>query len=125
VCGYWAIVRYEWEREDSANDGEGSRSMEYWLPPAAVRFSQQLGGSLSRQYTYALHWTVVTLVGNDLKPATEVEILFSTALMLTGAGVVVPLIIGSLSSIVSDADYLANKKKEQIQSVMTYMKVLL
>jgi hypothetical protein len=60
--------------------------MDYWLPPATVRFAQKLGGSVTRQYTYALHWTVVTLVGNDLKPATELEIMFSTALMLTGAG---------------------------------------
>jgi CRP-like cAMP-binding protein len=64
---------------------------------------------------------VVCLIGNDIRPFTELEVLFTTGLLLLGV-MVIALFIGSLTSIVADADYLANKKKEQIQSVMSYMK---
>jgi CRP-like cAMP-binding protein len=64
---------------------------------------------------------VVCLIGNDIRPYTELEVVFATSLLLLGV-MIIALFIGSLTSIVADADYLANKKKEQIQSVMSYMK---
>jgi hypothetical protein len=114
VCSYWSLIR---SRYHELEDGESLRrflpSEEVWNNP----------GFLPR-YTSALHTVVLLITQNDLQPKGEVEVMFCSALLLFGV-LIVAIFIGSLTSIIEDADTLANKKQEQIQSVMSYMKYVI
>jgi potassium voltage-gated channel Eag-related subfamily H protein 7 len=104
ACGYWFLAREE---------GLGT---DKWVPPAAL---QQRG--LLEQYAFAFHWAILVTIGNDAKPVTYNENVYSGFIMLAGIAVFAS-IIGGASSLLSNLDLGAQAQKQQMDSINQYLR---
>jgi CRP-like cAMP-binding protein len=124
ICTYWAVVAYEWDREQWSADSKStadsftSPSFTKWLPPEE---KWSVDATFVEQYVFAGHNVLLCAIGNDLQPHTVIEGVFSSFLMLSGV-VMVAGVIGSMTQILSRADLLENEKNDKIDSVMTFLR---
>jgi hypothetical protein len=84
ACGYWGVVRLEWEREQNlqSEDRYASPSFNKWLPPAEKWSVTE--STFAEQYIFAGHNVLLCMIGNDLQPYTIPEGIFSSVLMISG-----------------------------------------
>jgi hypothetical protein len=99
ACGYWFLA-----------SGEGFGSDE-WVPPEELSTS-----SLSEKYAFAYYWAILVTIGNDAKPVTYNEHVYSGFIMLAGIAVFAT-IVGGASSLLSNLDLPAQAQKQQMDSI--------
>ena len=142
ACLYWTIAVYEglcaWDAEEegyreqpsafrqwaTATSGLATNANGFyacgdaWTPWAALVESQAW-----TQYVQALFWAVVvtTGVGKDIVPQTNLETLFTCGCIVVGA-VFYAIIIGSLSSALSNLDSTNAIRHRKIESIELYMR---
>jgi hypothetical protein len=77
ACGYWMVVA----NQPADGYGRTEEHHEEWLPPPFV-----LHAPFTNQYLFAFFWaiSVVTGAGWDIIPATSMEVVFSSVMILTG-----------------------------------------
>jgi potassium voltage-gated channel Eag-related subfamily H protein 7 len=104
ACGYWFLAREE---------GLGSDD---WVPPADL-----MNKGFTEQYAFAFHWAILVTIGNDAKPVTYNEHVYSGCIMLAGIAVFAS-IIGGASSLLSNLDLSAQAQKQQMDSINQYLR---
>jgi len=66
------------------------------------------------------YYSVLTLVTNELMPTTNIEILSAICILLTGS-LVIGILIGEFSSIMSDMSETANRQNEELDMMTSVM----
>ena len=66
------------------------------------------------------YYSVLTLVTNELMPTNNVEILSAICILLTGS-LVIGILIGEFSSIMSDMSETANRQNEELDMMTSVM----
>jgi hypothetical protein len=66
------------------------------------------------------YYSVLTLVTNELMPTNNIEILSAICILLTGS-LVIGILIGEFSSIMSDMSETANRQNEELDMMTSVM----
>jgi len=96
-----------------------------WQPPKDVDDGETLlyGGSGIQEYLILFYYSVLTLVANDLLPTNYFEVTIAALIILLGS-IVIGILIGEFSSILSEISKKARQQNEEIDLVQSTMAAL-
>ena len=93
------------------------RDPDIWVPHFTIA-----NAPVQTQYWLSLFWAVqvTTGIGNDIKPKSDTEVMFTTFMAVLGL-VVYAVIIGSASSALQNMDADASMRREVLESASNFM----
>ena len=107
ACFYWLI---------SSTIGFGTTA---WVPSAEVADLP-----LVSRYANSYFWALVATsgIGYDIEPSSEIEVAFTCFVIMVGL-LISSVIIGSVSQVFSQWDIVANKRKEKLDFLNSYLRM--
>eukprot|EP00163_Fabomonas_tropica_P030364 TRINITY_DN681_c0_g1_i1.p1 TRINITY_DN681_c0_g1~~TRINITY_DN681_c0_g1_i1.p1 ORF type:complete len:1518 (+),score=303.17 TRINITY_DN681_c0_g1_i1:420-4973(+) len=123
VCrlSFWIVLMAHWSGTVwfLIGDAEGKRTNTSWTLDDGLE-----NATVGMKWSRSLYWAVTTLttVGyGDIKPFTEGETIYAIVMMLAGQSLYA-FIIGTMSTLVANADALGTDFQRKVERVSAYMR---
>jgi hypothetical protein len=82
---------------------------------------QQHSAKLSDEYRFAIHWSLMAMLGDNTTPSSDEQLTFASVLAVVGLGVM-STVIGALSAVITNMDALESAKLTHVDSIKSYLR---